>query len=132
MISNKELLHGNKLLFLYDIEHKVLSVPYKMTWNKLISTYTLDDFTTTHCRYDESWDLLHDIIDKINAKGKQYNFVIFKTYLAMSVEKDSKYFKDFHFAHSEYITSEQTGKEAAFKLLVKYLEWESNIKSFIS
>jgi hypothetical protein len=74
--------------------------------------------------YHESWDLMMPIVNLINSKGKEYNFIIFKNYIALTVEKDSKFFKDFRFAHSENITSEQTGKEACFKLLVKYTLWE--------
>lgn len=76
-------------------------------------------------RYDRSWDLMMPIVDLINSQGKEYNFIIFKNYIALTVEKDSKFFKDFRFAHSENITSEQTGKEACFKLLIKYTLWET-------
>ncbi len=120
MIGDKELLDGNRLLLIY---HKSKS-SMADKWREMVVNYSLDDFSFVRARYDLSWDLLHEVIDIINAKGKAYNLAIFKTYLAMSVEKDSKYFKDFHFAHSEYVTSEQTSKEAAFRLLVKYLEWE--------
>ena len=75
-------------------------------------------------RYDMSWDLMMPIIDIINSNGKGYNFVIFKNYISLTIEKDSKFFKDFRFAYSEYITQEQTGKEACFKLLIKYTLWE--------
>lgn len=78
--------------------------------------------------YYSSWEWLHTVIDMINYKGKGYNFVIFKTYVSLSVEKENKFYRDFHFAHSEYITSEQSGKEAAFRLIVKYLKWEKENK----
>jgi hypothetical protein len=74
--------------------------------------------------YHESWDLMMPIVDIINSKGKEYSFVIFKNYISLTIEKDSKFFKDFRFAYSEYITQDQTGKEACFKLLVKYTLWE--------
>lgn len=122
MIKDKELLHGNKLLFIYRCDSINGGIGENL--RSIINSYTLVGFNLIGSRYDKSWDLLHEVIDMVNAKGKAYNFSIFKTYLAMSVEKDSKYFKDFHFAHSEYVTSEQTGKEACFRLLVKYLEWE--------
>ncbi len=74
--------------------------------------------------YSNSWDWLMPVIDKINSLGKSYSFAIFKTYLSLTVEKESKFFKDFSFSHAEYITSEQTGKEAAYKLIVKFLNWQ--------
>jgi len=77
-----------------------------------------------HFRYDKSWDWLMPVIRKINGLGKEYSFAIFKTYVAMSVEKSGKMYKDFSFAHSEYITGEQTDIQAAFKLVVKFINWE--------
>lgn len=95
-----------------------------------VNPYCIADLEFIGKKYYDSWDLLHEVIDKINGLGKQYNLSIFKTYVALSVEKESKFFKDFHFAHSEYITENQTGKEAAFKLIVKFIEWElSSIKT---
>lgn len=76
--------------------------------------------------YTKSWDGLHKVIDYINGLGKEYNFSIFKTYVALSIEKDSKFFKDFHFAHSEYVTATQTSKEATFRLIVKFLKWNND------
>lgn len=95
--------------------------------NKLIAAKFQGDFPFISS-YNTSWDLLHIIIDIINAKGKAYNFIIFKNYIALTVEKDSKFFKDFHFAHSEYITSEQDGKTAAYKLILKFIKWDNENK----
>ena len=80
-------------------------------------------YTNDTIEFQEDWNELHDVIDIINGLGKEYNFSIFKTYCALSVEKPRKMYKDFHFAHSEYITAEQTTKEAAFKLVVKFIKW---------
>jgi hypothetical protein len=77
--------------------------------------------------YHKSWDWIMPVIDKINGMGKEYNFAIFKTYVSLTIEKSSKVYKDFSFAYSEYITSTQTGKEAAYKLIVKFVKWENEI-----
>jgi hypothetical protein len=76
--------------------------------------------------YHESWDLMFGLIDKINGLGKAYSFATFKTYISLTVEKSgNKMYKDFSFAHAEYITAEQTSKEAAFKLLVRFIKWHN-------
>ena len=80
----------------------------------------------TTLKYDSSWELLFDVINKINGKGKEYSFAIFKTYVSLTVEKGGKVYKDFSFAHSENITKEQTLKEAVYKLIVKYINWEND------
>ncbi len=73
--------------------------------------------------YITSWESLFEAIDKINSLGKGYSFAIFKTYVSLSVETGGKFYKDFSFAYSEYITPDQTGKEAAFKLIVRFIKW---------
>lgn len=75
--------------------------------------------------YHKSWDWLMPVIDKINAMGKEYSLAIFKTYVSLTVEKGGKVFKDFSFAYSEYITVNQTGKEAAFRLLTRFITWHN-------
>lgn len=80
-------------------------------------------FGIDQLKFHSSWDWIHTVIDKVNGLGKEYNLTIFKTYLVLTVEKGGKVYKDFSFAHSEYITNDQTGKEAAFKLLVKFIKW---------
>jgi hypothetical protein len=87
--------------------------------------YTFAD----NLRYHESWDWLFPIIDKINGMGKEYQFATFKTYVSLTVEKSgNKMYKDFSFANSEYITAEQTSKEAAYKLLIKFIKWHNEHK----
>lgn len=85
------------------------------------------DFTTLNMsnspQYHYSWDALWPAIRKINSLGKEYQFAIFKTYLSCTVEKPSKFNKDFSFSHAEYITSEQTDLQAAYKLIVKFIKW---------
>lgn len=73
--------------------------------------------------YDSSWDWLMPVIRKINTLGKEVQFAIFKTYVSCTVEKGGKFYKDFSFSHAEYITSEQTDIQAAFKLVVKFVRW---------
>jgi len=73
--------------------------------------------------YYSSWDSLMSVVEKINGLGKEYNLSIFKTYVAVSVEKGGKVYKDFSFAHSENITSTQTPKEATYKVVVKFIKW---------
>ena len=76
--------------------------------------------------YSNSWDWLFPVIDKINGMGKEYSFATFKTYVSLTVEKSvNKMYKDFSFAHAEYITANQTSKEAAYKLLVKFVVWHN-------
>lgn len=75
------------------------------------------------CRYHESWDWLMGAIRKINGMGKEFQFAIFKTYVSCTVEKGGKFYKDFAFSHAEYITTEQKDIQAAFKLVVAFVEW---------
>lgn len=86
---------------------------------------TIQDNVIKNSPYHESWDLMFGVIDKINALGKAYSFATFKTYVSVTVEKSGKMYKDFSFAHAEYITAEQTSKEAAFKLLVRFIKWHN-------
>lgn len=82
-------------------------------------TFPAESFT-----YDTSWDSLMPVIRKINNLGKAFQFAIFKTYVSCTVEKGSgKFHKDFSFTHAEYITSEQTDIQAAWKLVSKFVEW---------
>lgn len=75
--------------------------------------------------YPYSWDWLMPVVDRINGMGKEYNLDIFKTYVSLSVEKGGRVFKDFSFAYSEYITGEQSGLEAAYKLVVRFIKWHN-------
>ncbi len=79
----------------------------------------------TSLGYHASWEWIMPVIDKINGLGKEYSIAIFKTYISCTVEKGGKVYKDFSFAHSEYITATQTGKQAAFKLLIKFIIWHN-------
>ena len=70
------------------------------------------------------------VIRKINGLGKEYSLAIFKNYVSCTVEKGGKFYKDFSFSHAEYITSEQDDITAAFKLVVKFIEWYNvNVKA---
>lgn len=91
--------------------------------NELIAIFNGGTENSLRWFYDTSWDSLMPVIDKINGLGKEYSIAIFKTYISCTVEKGGKVYKDFSFAHSEYITSTQTSKEAAFKLVVKFIMW---------
>lgn len=113
-MTQEEILEGCKLLYKsYGKDRKDIRV------------YDYNTKNFEGLDYNESWDLMMPIFDAINSKGKEYNFVIFKNYVSLTVEKDSKFFKDYHFAYSENITSEQTGKEAIFKLIVKFIKWDT-------
>ena len=73
--------------------------------------------------YSNSWEWMMPVFFKINSLGKEYNAAIFKTYISVSVEIGGKVFKDFSFAHAEYITATQDGLEAMFKIIVKFIKW---------
>jgi len=120
-LTKEEIIEGNIYIAKYMGWKIDDSFPDKNRVYRLGNSLEMD----TTLKYHTSWDLLFTVIDKINGLGKEYSFAIFKTYLALSVEKGGKVYKDFAFAHSEYITSEQTGKEAAFKLIVKYIKWHN-------
>ena len=127
-LTKEEILEGNKLIaeFIGDYFDTGLEPSYYIRYNQ---EYKLED-----SQFHSSWDWIMPVVDKINAMGKAYSFAIFKTYVSLTVEKGGKVFKDFSFAYSEYITAEQTGKEAAFKLLVKFVKWENEnlLKSELS
>lgn len=120
-MEEQEIIDGNKVIFNYVKTKKLFTLGFGLS---------LDNYDDAKINFELSWDLMFHIIDHINGLGKEYHFAIFKTYVSLSVEKSSKYFKDFHFAHAEYITATQTGKEAAFRLLVKFIKWdgEKNIE----
>ncbi len=121
-LSKFEIAEGNKLIGDYmGIE--------SFTHEGIQWTGDLGNENLETMKYHMSWDWLFDVIDKINGLGKEYSFATFKTYVALSVEKGGKVYKDFVFAHSEYITAEQTGREAAFKLIVKYIKWQNEINA---
>lgn len=82
--------------------------------------------------YDSSWDWLMPVIRKINGLGKEYQFTIFKTYVSCTVEKGGKFYKDFSFSHAEYITNEQSDIQAAFNLVIKFIEWYNQINNEIN
>lgn len=82
--------------------------------------------------YNRSWDCLMPVIRKINGMGKEYQFTIFKTYVSCTVEKGGKFYKDFSFSHAEYITEEQSDIEAAFKLVIRFIEWYNQINNEIN
>jgi len=120
-ITNEERIEGSNLIAKFiGLEPRWVEYP-----NPQINRWEIRDNWNTWVpmEYHSSWEWLFIVIDKVNGLGKEYNFYIFKTYLALSVEKGGKVYKDFSFAHSEYITKDQTGKEAAFKLLVKFIKW---------
>lgn len=80
-----------------------------------------------HFKYTDSWDWLMPVIRKINTLGKGIQFAIFKTYVSCTVEKGGKFYKDFSFSHAEYITSEQSDLEAAYKLVYKFVKWYNEV-----
>jgi len=104
--------------------------------NKIISKFMDIDFTTVesahkysvyirnnHGRYHNSWDWLMPVVRKINELDKATQISIFKTYVSCSVETSTKFRKDFSFAHSEYITNEQTDIQAVWILVSKFIVW---------
>jgi len=108
-----EIVEGNKLILGFD---------GYMDFNTMDSDK--QSWLLHESRYDESWDLLFPVIDKINSLGKEYHLAIFKTYVSVSVEKGgNKFYKDFSLAHSENISKEQTSREAAYKVVVKFVKW---------
>lgn len=75
-MTQEELFAGNALIIEFD-EHSNF---HNYTSSK--QGYLMDTI-----RYEDSWDLLHQVIDKINGMGKEYNFALFKTYVSLSIEK---------------------------------------------
>jgi hypothetical protein len=115
MIDEKEILEGNKLI-----------AEFMGLKDKIENAQARGGEGYAACRYHESWDWLFGAIDKINAMGKEYSFATFKNYVSLTVEKTvKKMYKDFSFAHAEYITANQTSKQAAFLLLVKFVKWHN-------
>jgi hypothetical protein len=105
-MTTEEFIEGKDL-----IKHFWLSNPY--------------DSSVKPCsRQDISWGLLMEMVDVLNGLGKGHNFIIYKTYAAFTVEKEGKFYKDYHFAHSEYFTAEQSKQDAIFLLIVKFIKWD--------
>ena len=127
MLNKEEINEGTELIV------RFLGWQYHLSDNHNFPDGTWHDGHVGHCakrglRFHESWDWLFPVITKINGLGKEYSFAIFKTYVSLTVEKGGKFYKDFSFAFSEYVTSEQTTLEAAFKMVVRYIKWhEENI-----
>ena len=63
------------------------------------------------------------MIRKVNSLSKGIQFAIFKTYVSCTVETGGKFYKNFSFSHSEYITENQTDIEAMVKLLDRFVSW---------
>ena len=80
---------------------------------------------TRHLGYHASWDWMMPVAEKINAMGKAFSLAVFKNYVSLTIEKGGKFYKDFSYSHAEYITAEQTGKIAMFKLLVSFVKWQN-------
>jgi hypothetical protein len=70
-----------------------------------------------------SWETLMKCVISINNLGKQYQFSIFKTYASCTVEKPSKFHKDFSFTSAEYFTKEQDCFTGVYNLIIKFLLW---------
>jgi len=111
MINKEEISAGNKLIGGF------------MELNQGWAYHESEDEGYGVTKYNSSWDWSMPVADKINGLGKEFSLAIFKNYVSLTVEKGGKVYKDFSFAHAEYITAEQTGKEAMFKLLVKFIKW---------
>jgi hypothetical protein len=132
-MTKEEITEGNKLIAQFmGYQYEIGGGIEPSGWYTLVPLTFSDGFTREYlCRedsklsYHKSWDWMMPVVDKINGMGKAYSFAIFKSYVSLTVEKGGKVFKDFSFAYSEYITATQTGKEAAFKLLVKFVKWEN-------
>lgn len=126
-MSTEEKIEGNELIakFVGAVinKHYTNELTYCFQKHNVPTEHSSYNWSIRSMQYHSSWEWLFPIIDKINGMGKEYSIAIFKTYISLTVEKGGKVYKDFSFAHSEYITSEQIGKEAAFKLLVKFIKW---------
>ena len=127
-VTREEIKEGNELIV------RFLGWEYQPSNNVNFPKGTWYDGHVGHCaenglRFHESWDWVFPVITKINGLGKEYSFAIFKTYASLTVEKGGKFYKDFSFAFSEYITADQTAFEAAFKMVVRYIKWhEENVQ----
>jgi len=120
-LTPEEILEGNKLIAVFmdwtkSPVHGWLPNGKEDRWN-----YGGDETLLFH----DSWDWTMPVADKINAMGKAYSLAVFKSYISLTIEKGGKFYKDFSYSHAEYITSEQTGKEAMFKLLVSFVKWQN-------
>jgi hypothetical protein len=120
-MKKEEIIKGNIMIANYMGWKLDDSFPDKGRVYRLGNSVELD----STLKYDSSLDLLFEVIEKINGKGKEYNFAIFKTYVSLSVEKGGKVYKDFSFAHSENISKEQGVIEAIYKVIIKYINWEN-------
>ena len=121
MIS-EEILEGNELLSKF----MGIKTQREQSFMTGIGNFYVIDSERNQILFHTSWDWMFPVIDKINDMGKAYSFATFKTYVSCVVEKGgNKMYKDYSFANAEYITAEQTGKEAAFRLLVKFVKWHN-------
>lgn len=139
-LTKKEIHEVNELIAIFmggEPVNKVIGNPIAYSFPFEFGYKTVHDeggyvgsgpsscWIVTDLMYDTSWDWLFPVIDKINSLGKEYQFSTFKTYCSCSVEKGGRVFKDFSFAHAEYITATQTSKEAVYKLIVKFVKWHN-------
>jgi hypothetical protein len=114
----------------YELPHGSRGIIKKNTWFRP-KNVPLHDFESSQLGrfgYNMSWDWLMPVIREINSLGKGFQFSIFKTYVSCTVEKPSRFHKDFSFSYAEYITPEQSDLEAAYKLVVKFVEWNNEHK----
>jgi len=120
-LTKDEILEGDELLAGF------MEIPTQREQSFMtgIGNFYIVDNQRNMILFSSSWDWLFSVIDKINGMGKEYSFATFKTYVSLTVEKGGKVFKDFSFAYSEYITATQTSKEAAFKLLIRFVKWHN-------
>lgn len=123
-MTQGEIKEGNELIAKYMGKSYILM---KTAYHVNPYPYSMSDGHGGYeaLKYEKSWDWMWPVIDKINGLGKEYSFATFKTYASCTVEKGGKVFKDFNFAHAEYITATQTSQEAVYKLLVKFIKWEN-------
>lgn len=133
-LTKKEIKEGNALLavfmggvfnsFFYQFPYEF---GYKETHDEggFVGAGPEAIWTVDEMIYHESMDWMWPVIDKINGMGKEYSFATFKTYASCTVEKGGRVYKDFAFAHAEYITAEQSSKEAVYRLLVKFIKWHN-------
>lgn len=127
-LTSEEITNGNFLIAIF------LGWEHQPSNNHNFPDDTWYDGHLGHCVkrgliFHESWDWLFPVITKINGLGKEYSFAIFKTYVSLTVERGGKFYKDFSYAYSEYITSEQSALEAAFRLVIRYIIWHNENNS---
>lgn len=116
-LTSNEVYEGQKLIANF------INLPIEKTSYGDVYKHYDEVYLPNELLFYNSWDWLMPVIDQINNLGKEYSFAIFKTYVSLTVERGGKMYKDFSFAHSEYITLSQTGIEAAFKLIIRFLAW---------